>query len=52
MKLGFLALLQLGLIFGKVFNWTNISWWWVFSPALLSSAIVLLFLIIFISGKK
>ena len=43
------SLLQVILIVLKVTGLTNISWWWVFSPTLISLGLCLLFVLFYIS---
>lgn len=42
-------LLQVILIVLKVTGLTNISWWWVFAPTLISLGLCLLFVLFYIS---
>lgn len=43
------SLLQIILIILKVTGLTNISWWWVFSPTLISLGLCALFVLFYIS---
>lgn len=43
------SLLQVILIVLKVTGLTNISWWWVFAPTLISLGLCLLFVLFYIS---
>ena len=42
------SLLQVILIVLKVTGLTNISWWWVFAPTLISLGLCLLFILFYI----
>lgn len=46
MKIGFLNLLTVIFVIAKLANVINWSWWLVFSPTIVSVALVILFLIL------
>lgn len=47
--IGFVGLLQILFIGLKLTNYINWSWWWVFSPFLISTALTLVILAIIIT---
>jgi len=44
---GFLSLLTLIFVAGKVFGFLSWSWWWVFSPLWIIAGIIIIITIIF-----